>query len=135
MKKRRTCRFGRCGDAATPTPEAKTLTGDLRFWGVGESYDVEGCVGALGTPYVSIEPGTQVLLKDGSGNTVGVGSLVEAPDSGREQDSGGRDICHYEFELRGVTPAAFYEISIGSLDGPAYSAEQLDEQGWHVSLG
>ena len=69
--------------ACTPGAESHTIKGDLYYSGEpSTTTGIDKCIGQSTTPDYGIQSGTEVLVVDGSGSTVGKGLLVEASDSG-----------------------------------------------------
>ena len=94
------------------------------------------------TPFCSVPPawgndsaGEQVLIKDGSGNTVGVTQLltgtsaIAVSPSGATNDvlttdASGNTGCSFGWGVT-VPTKPFYSISIGSHPGPTYALDQM----------
>ncbi len=73
--------------------------------------------------------GDQVVVANGSGTTLGVGSLTD----GTAVDTGGGG-CQFTFAVPGVADSSFYTVTIDGHSGPQYSESQLQGNGWTVSL-
>lgn len=81
--------------------------------------------------------GDEVLVTDESGVIVGVGTLesgVSSAATGLAPST--LDVrCSLRFEVPLEGSSSFYSISIDGVDGPAFSASELEEMHWSVSLG
>lgn len=84
------------------------------------------CVGTGG--FNDIREGTQVVIRDETGTTVGVGQLEAASASLSTR-------CTFAFTVDGVpTGADFYEVEISHRGGITFSQEEL-ERGVSLTLG
>lgn len=84
------------------------------------------CSGTAG--YDDIREGTQVVIRDETGTTVGVGQLEAAR-------SLGTTTCVFSFTVNGVEAGAdFYEVEVSRRGGITFSQEEL-EQGVGLTLG
>lgn len=79
----------------------------------------------------NIHKGTQVIVKDGEGNTLGVGELGSGDSV--DIDNGGFD-CAFQFELELVDEASFYTIEIAGRSGPTYTQADMEELEWTIGL-
>jgi hypothetical protein len=70
--------------------------------------------------------GDQVIVTDGSGSTIGTGTLTDGVVKG-----GG---CSFTFVVTNVPHESFYSFVIDGHSGPQYSYSQLSGDGWNVSL-
>ncbi len=77
--------------------------------------------------YDDIDRGASIKVTNGSGNIVGTSAVA---DLGRLRDGS----CVFHFVVKDVRDADFYTVKVSHRDGPAYSAKQLDDQGWRVGL-
>ena len=123
--------FAACGG------DTHTVSGDLYY--SGEPASLGGgdrCIGQSGTPFVGLQSGTEVDMTDGSGNTIGLGALAEAPDSGSTTIPGFATAatCHFTFSIANVKKADFYKVAIGGRQGPTYSYDQLAGMGWKIAI-
>jgi hypothetical protein len=121
------------GEGGGEGGETYTITGDLTGQGVQPSSNPGKCEFLLDTGMNHIRADTEVLVKDGGGETVGSGRLEEAEDSGTIP-SGGYVLCRFTFEIPNVSEADFYEFQIGDLEGPTYSFAEMEDLDWHVAL-
>jgi hypothetical protein len=90
----------------------------------------QGSTGAACTvpiDYGSEGNGDQVQVSDGSGQTLGIGTLQD----GRVVAENG---CGFKFTVSGVPNTSFYGITIDGHHSPQYSESQLQGMGWHVGL-
>lgn len=117
------------GETATPSPSeqaSQSLTGtftlhDEQGWTAGGT-----CRGDGG--YSDILVGMGMTLRDGDGTILGTTrlSIGTASDDGKE--------CAFEFAFEDVPPADFYAIDAGRRGEQTYSAVDLEQQDWTVSL-
>ncbi len=118
---------GDCGNqTATPVashPITGTFTFPYRFSDVG-TY----CQGLHDN--ADIRPGLPVTVADQAGAVVGVSSLgsgVVVLDAEKSM------MCVFPFDVD-VTEAPFYQISIGSRQGPIYSLADMQSMNWSVAF-
>lgn len=76
--------------------------------------------------YDDVRVGTDVVVKDGQGAIIGVGSLEEG-----EADSAFD--CRFDFSLE-VKVSEFYSFEIGDRGELSYSHADLEVQGWNVAF-
>ena len=122
------------GSGSSPSEEASpseqvrpTLTGtftlhDERGWTAGGT-----CRGGGG--YSDILVGMGMTLRDGEGTVLGTSRL----STGTASDDG--KACVFEFGFEAVPPADFYAIDAGRRGEQTYSAAELEQQDWTISLG
>lgn len=72
--------------------------------------------------------GDQVIVTDGSGSTVGTGTLMNGTSFGLG------DGCQFNFTASGIPDSSFYSFDIDGHAGPQYSESQMEQSGWNVSL-
>lgn len=132
-----------CGGevAATSTTPADTtstttlvvLTGtvDLAIGGFDGDRDTI-CWGHEG--YDDIREGANVVALDGDGNTLGVtdlgGGVYYTPPDGEWFET----VCRFQFEVELVREAPFYTVEIAGREGPTFTEDGLDADGWHMEL-
>lgn len=116
-----------CGGAAPSAmpsqSTAQSVAGTVTFTGptVGHT-DCHG-VGA----YADMAIGTDILIIDGSGATIGKGKLALEP-------GGGDGTCVFGFDAANVPDVPFYTFQIGEREAPTYSNAEMVEMGWTVAL-
>ena len=81
------------------------------------------------TAYGGEMNGDQVTASDGSGSTLGVGTLTNGTVTGS-----GATICEFSFTVSDVPDASFYSVTIDGHSGPQYSKNQLHSANWAMSL-
>ena len=113
------------GPAVTVAPSAAVhdVTGTLTF--TGDTVGHIDCHGVGG--YEDMAEGTDILVLDGAGTTIGKGTLAVS-------DGSGDGTCSFAFTAPAVAEAAFYTFQIGDRDGPTWSLAEMEEQGWNVAL-
>src|SRR5687768_7712495 len=63
-----------------------------------------------------------VTLRDGENNIIGTATTSDdVPQEGPGNVSSDDDACHAEFTIGDVPEADFYQITVGTHDGPSYS--------------
>ena len=103
-----------------------TLT--LPFGNQGATDDGSLCVGQGG--YDDIAGGAQVVIKNGGGKRIAVGSL----EDGRIEKQSSGWLCHFRFDVADVPgDGNIYTISIGSRDD--YSFKKSDASDLDLALG
>jgi hypothetical protein len=85
------------------------------------------CAGSGG--YDDIGQGAQVVVKDGSGNTIATGELHE----GRSQRSYASS-CSFDFAVTNVSAVDFYSIEVSHRGAITFSREELEAKGWNVGV-
>lgn len=84
---------------------AVTVSGSLELTDYETRYGPDNCAGRGG--FADISAGTQVVVTDGAGETIGVGSLTAGSPAGRE------NTCRYYFAVREVPgDLDFYGIEV-----------------------
>jgi hypothetical protein len=76
--------------------------------------------------FADMAAGTDILVLDGAGTTIGKGDLSVLEGSG---DDG----CIFGFTSE-VPDVPFYTFKIGDRDGPTFSLADMKSQGWKVEL-
>ncbi|MCV0377535.1 hypothetical protein [Microbacterium sp.] len=113
-----------------PTPTEYRLTGHVHLMRgamhEGLAYG-RRCWGAENGGYNDINAGAQVVVRSESGAVIGTGTLGEG-----EMDS--PDGCAFPFTVGRLPNAAFYTIEVANRDGPSYSFDDLEREGWEVRL-
>ena len=106
-------------------PEKQVLTGEFTL----NDEDIIGtgdhCFGTGG--YDDFGPGMNVTVRDGNGSIIASGDTVSS-DAFPDNYS-----CTVEFAVE-VDDVEFYAIEVGHRGELSYSKEELEEQGWNVSL-
>ena len=87
------------------------------------------------TTDAEIHLGARIVLADGNGNTLGVGALEEAQDSGTQHNVSEitgqeNDLCVYTCQIEGVQTTDTCLLTVGPLPGPRHSLAQLDGVDW-----
>lgn len=120
----------------TTAPPTTVVTHDIRgellLRGNRNASHPENCRGFDDYKQQDIQVGAQVVVKDGSGNIVGVGSLVNCRfivESG-DQARGIR----FDVRVDSVAKADFYTVEAAGAEPQSYSYSQLEQNGWVVSL-
>jgi len=81
-----------------------------------------------------LKAGTQVVVRDGDGSTLGVGSL-QSGSPGEAVGSTGRSYeCVFEFYVNGADSSDYYQFVVGGIQGPTYSREEMEARDWQVGL-
>lgn len=106
------------------------LTGDPRLTDYSSVAEGDACFGSDG--YADFGSGMNVVISDGSGNTVGTTSTGPATltDYHPQVDA---LYCHTAFETQ-VDIVDFYEIEVGRRGGLSFSYDDLRDQDFHVSF-
>lgn len=89
----------------------------------GVNYSESSCSGS--GAYADIREGLGVIVKDGSGKTIGSTELVYDSHSSASQ-------CVYTWEMT-VGDAESYSIEVGQRGAGTYSAEDLNRRFWQVA--
>lgn len=120
--------------APTPTPAATTsaatftLSGTLTL-GIGAFWNNNGsCTGNTG--YSDIAPGTQVVVADQNGQTIGVGKLAD----GTTQGDGAAQTCQFIFGATVPDGATFYAVTVSHRGTQTFSNQQA-KAGIALTLG
>lgn len=112
-------------DPPTPTPQQHTISGSLTISTVFVQVFGSEC-----HPDPQIKPGTQIIVRNGSGSVVGVGSL----GSSRWVANGSYYDCVFPLSVS-VEDSDYYLIEVGSGRGSvAYSRSDLEQKGWRILL-
>ncbi len=80
------------------------------------------CVGSGG--YNDIAEGSNVVIRDSSGQIVGASKL----DFGMAVGS----VCRFEFAVTNIPESSFYSVEVGRRGALTYSQDQLKANGWRV---
>ncbi|MCJ7491306.1 MAG: hypothetical protein MUP15_04025 [Dehalococcoidia bacterium] len=112
----------------TPTPQAHTVHGTMTV-PARDSYLELGkpCSGAGG--YSDMEAGTQVVVKNGEGNTIATGRL----NSGIGKFYVG-PACSLSFDIEGVPDSDFYSIEVSHRGAMSYSKGDMESNNWTLAL-
>lgn len=102
-----------------------TVSGSLELVDFDTHYS--GCVGQGG--YADIKQGSQVVVTDGSGKTVGLGALTSGSPTGT------REMCRYYFKVEGVPgDLDYYGIEVAHRGRVQYSKADIARE-VRISLG
>jgi hypothetical protein len=107
--------------------ESHTVEGDFTLMdpeGYSEDFAGGGCSGDGG--YDDISAGTQVNIRDGSGELLASSSL----DAGEDMSIA----CTFTFTVDDVPKADFYSVEVGDRGDLSYSYDEMVENSWYVSL-
>ena len=114
-----------------------TLTGSFMLLDTGNSVqsrtgteEGEACSGSGG--YDDFDTGMNVVIRDGSGSTIGTTSSGPATFV-REDGTSNTLFCQTEFEVS-VDIVDFYEIEIGRRGALSYSYDELRQEGFNLAL-
>ncbi len=99
------------GGTTGPLAERHTIVGTLEASECGGGYDIT---------FANVE------VRDESDKLIGSGA------TGANESTGGR--CVVTFTIEDVPKASFYQIRIGSHDGPTYSYADMKAAGWTLQL-
>lgn len=108
--------------AAKPTPAAKTFTaiGTLDLGGQPDGGTGAPCEGANG--YTDIHAGTQVVVYDAAGKSLGVSAL--AAGSTISNGPAAFATCHFKFSVPGVPSGVGpYSVQVGSYDKTTFTED------------
>jgi hypothetical protein len=129
----------------TPTPKPFSATGTISVpMDIGASLPLQDGKPAIGNPcipkggYSDVDEGAQVIVANGSGETVAVGEL----DGGGVQNGPAgnafyQSVCEYPFTVSGIPSGSkFYSVHIGNANRgeQTYTRSQL-EDGIALTLG
>jgi hypothetical protein len=87
--------------------------------------------------------GAQVTVTNESGTIVGATTLADDQDATAQvlASPGPNALlplyatnCYFEFQLTSLPAAAFYTVKIGSRTGTTYPLQQLQQDGWAITL-
>jgi hypothetical protein len=120
------CLIAACGGGSSQDYEitgSLTLTDSDGWEWVGDT-DNAVCTGEGG--YSDIGAGTQIVVKDGSGEILGTGSL----DAGKEAFPS----CVFTFTVSELPRSDFYSVESGRRGSLSYSFEEMEDQSWIVFL-
>ena len=116
-------------------PSTYTLTGTLAL----PPYEVttygalvgDPCPGVFST-FADIVTGAQVIVTDGSGNTLGIGTLTGTLEP--SSHFGNQNTCVFAFDIGNLPRAAFYGLQFANRPKTLYSYDQLNSYGWSLTL-
>jgi RNA polymerase subunit RPABC4/transcription elongation factor Spt4 len=103
-----------------------TITGTFTVYD-----EFNGC--DLSEGYSDISEGTQVVVTDENGKTLGVGALGEPVEADADEEG---DIfgCEFPFEVTGVPDSSIYGISVAERGTSQSKKEELEGSDWKVEL-
>jgi hypothetical protein len=107
--------------------ERHTVEGEFTLMdpeGYSETFEGGGCSGDGG--YDDISAGTQVNIRDGSGELLASSSL----DVGEDMTIA----CTFPFTVEDVPKADFYSVEVGDRGDLSFSYDEMVESDWYVSL-
>jgi len=143
-----------CGSPSTNggsngTPQTHAITGYVRVYQLMDDpkfsqCDVNGvvnssCLAQLNLDgdscdatggYSDLSSGSQVVVKDGSGNVIATGSEASGTIGGSKPTY----YCELPITVSGVPDKAFYAIQLGHRNAMTYSKAQMVSQNWAVSI-
>jgi hypothetical protein len=91
------------------------------------------CSGSGG--YSDIDERQGVRVRDEDGTLLGTGRLEQGKVSEASQDGFLVIVaCSFEFEVDELPGADFYAVEIGGRTGAEYSAKELDDAKWNISM-
>lgn len=123
-----------CGGGSDDASSGKrTIDGTVTVGDTGSLSSVffadgESCYGRGG--YSDIKPGTQVVVRDGSGMILGKGALADSSFS--KSENGGS--CLLQFTVTDIPESDFYAITVGRRGDLTYSSAELAAAGNRVDL-
>jgi hypothetical protein len=105
-----------------------TITGSITLYD-SDAYDYyyddgDSCSGETG--YGDIDEGTDVKIKDSSGDLIGSSSL----ESGIIDDG----TCVFEFTVSDVADASYYSVEVSYRGDLSYSKSEMEDKDWDVDL-
>lgn len=103
----------------------KLVTGSITVRDTDQAYSTGASCSTDGG-YDDVRIGTDVVVKDGQGAIIGVGSLEEG-----EADNAFD--CRFDFSLE-VKDSEFYSFEIGDRGELSYSRADLEAQSWNVAF-
>lgn len=103
-----------------------TITGTFTVYD-----EFNGC--ELSDGYSDISEGTEVVVADDTGKTLGVGELGEPVEAETDEDG---DIfgCEFPFEVTGVGDSPIYAVSVADRGTSRSKKTELEENNWEVDL-
>jgi len=125
---------------STSLPATVTIEGAMTL-AIDDSFVAgDSCSGAGG--FDDISAGADVVVIDGSGNTVGTSSLESGEVTDVKIIAGDdrnrfvvREFCIFPFSVGDVaSEAAFYTVEVANREGPTYSNADMVAQEWKVAL-
>jgi hypothetical protein len=124
------------GGGGTSEPTAHSLSGQITVKHMqtyppsGMRWGGDSCRESGG--YSDMREGAQVVVKDGSGSVIAVGALGpgEAPGAAGEKSPD----CQFPFSVAGIPVEEFYSIEVSHRGATTFSHDELEAQGWTVSL-
>jgi len=103
----------------------RLVTGSITVRDTDQAYSI-GALCRTEGGYDDVRVGTDVVVKDGQGAIIGVGSL----EGGQAESAFD---CRFDFSLE-VKDSEFYSFEIGDRGEISYSRADLESQAWDVSF-
>jgi hypothetical protein len=133
---------GQIGASPTPAPEpfatSGTISVPMDFAAMLQRADADNpppCIAKAG--YSDIVGGAQVIVANGSGETVAVGALDDGVIADNQSSTGDAKVCEFSFTASDIPPGSkFYSVHIGNTNRgeQTYTAAQLRD-GIALSIG
>lgn len=121
--------------STTTAPDTKSVIGNVALYSdsYGVKYRTDGtCTGIGG--FDDITEGAQVVIADGSDNTLAIGSLLKGitfPATGTTKKS-----CAFAFNVPNVPmDQPFYKVSVTHRGAVTFTQDQMRDGGVDLSLG
>ena len=121
--------FVACGGGGSTT---HTISGTVTLTDDTIRGPEDDCYGGGG--YDDLRRGAGVVIRNGSGETLQVGSLKR----GTSIDTDGYRVqCKFRFKLEDIDDAKFYSIEVAGRGEVEYSKTRLEDDDWiaHLSIG
>ena len=135
----RACIAGRWTELCDIAAEGSVLRARSARYIEENGYDGAVCDGSGGnepSEDARVHAGDQVRVLDAAGVVVGL-TLTQPGISEARPGSDPLVIavtCPLTFEVQLTDESPFYSITVGNTSGPSYSADDLEDQGWHIVL-
>jgi hypothetical protein len=115
------------GAIAGAAQSKHTIKGTMTLYD-SETYDYyengDGCSGEGG--YGDIDEGTDVRVKDASGDLIGSGRLESGTVEG--------GTCVFDFTVDDVDDASYYSVEVSYRGDLSFSKSEMDDNGWQVDV-
>jgi len=116
----------RTSAAATGSSTSHTISGSFEV--IYPTAPAAGTSCYVPPAWGSESDGDQVVVMDGTGSTLGIGTLTNGTSTGLGEG------CRFSFSVPSLSDASFYSVLIDGHSGPQYSESQLQAQDWNVVL-